>query len=296
MTKHSSRRKGGSTTADIILFVILSLYAASMVVLIGWAVITSFKSQTDFRLNIVGLPEKWVWNYGIVFKQFKYTVFFEGVGNRYIGVGEMLVNTLLYAGGCAVTQTVTPCIVAYCCARYRYKMSKVIPYVVIIVMTLPIVGSLPSEIRMAKIFGLYDQIWGLWIMKCNFLGVYFLVFLGSFKSIPKSLGESAKIDGAGDMTIMVRVIIPTVMPTVCTILLLNFIGFWNDYTVPLVYLPHHPTISQGLQYMITTNVQDLATVPMRMTASMIVLLPILILFTAFQKRLVGNLTFGAEKG
>ena len=175
-------------------------------------------------------------------------------------------------------------------------MSNVIPYIVIVVMSLSIAGSLPSEIRMARLFGLYDQIWGMWIMKTNFLGTYFLVFLSIFTGIPKALDEAAKIDGAGDLTIMVRIIMPTVVPTILTIMLLNFIGFWNDYTVPLVYLPHYPTISQGLQYMITTNMNDLSSVPMRMTASMIVLMPILIVFIIFQKRLVGNITFGAIKG
>ena len=281
---------------NAIVFVLLVIYALSMVMLIGWALLTSFKSQSDFRLNIMGLPEKWVWNYSTVFKQFKISVFFEGVGNKRIGVFQMLINTILYAGGCAVTQTLTPCIVAYCCARYRYKMSNIIPYIVITVMTLSIAGTLPSEIRMSKIFGLYDQIWGLWIMKCNFLGTYFLVFLSILKGIPKALDEAARIDGAGDLTIMVRIIMPIIVPTILTIMLLNFISFWNDYTIPIVYLPHYPTISQGLQYMIMTNINDLATVPMRMTASMIVLIPILIVFIIFQKRLVGNITFGALKG
>ena len=282
---------------NVLLFIVLTLYVASMVALIGWALLTSFKSQSDFRVNIIGFPEKWVWNYTTVYNKFKYTVFFEGVGNKNIGVGQMLLNTILYAGGCAIVQTLTPCVVAYCCARYKkYALSKIIPYIVITVMTLSIVGALPSEIRMAQMLGLYDKIWGQWIMKCNFLGTYFLVFLSTFHSIPSAMQEAAKIDGANDSVIMVKVIMPTVAPTIFTIMLLNFIGFWNDYTIPLVYLPHYPTISQGLQYMVRNNVNELATVPMRMTASMIVLIPILVLFVAFQKKLVGNITFGSIKG
>ncbi|MBQ5926688.1 MAG: carbohydrate ABC transporter permease [Clostridia bacterium] len=280
---------------NVIVFAFLSVYVLSMIILIGWGFMTSFKSQSDFRLNIMGLPEKWEWNYSLVFDKFKYPVT-DARGTKYVDVFGMLANTILYAGGCAVTQTMTPCIVAYCCARYRYKLSNVIPYIVITVMTLSIAGSLPSEIQMARMFGLYDQIWGLWIMKCNFLGTYFLVFLGMFSGIPKALDEAARIDGANDLTIMVRIVMPTVVPTILTIMLLNFIGFWNDYTVPLVYLPHYPTISQGLQYMSKTNDNDMASVPMRMTASMIILMPTLFVFVAFQKKLVGNITFGAVKG
>ncbi len=296
MEKTSKLKKSKFTPLNTVVFVILVIYAVSMVFLISWALITSFKSQSDFRLNVMGLPKKWVWNYGTVFSKFKYTVFFEGVGNKAIGVPQMLLNTILYAVGCSLTQTLTPCVVAYCCARYNYKLSNIIPYVVLTVMSLSIAGSLPSEIQMARMFGLYDHIWGLWIMKCNFLGTYFLVFLSTFKGIPKALDEAAKIDGANDSTIMLKVVMPTVVPTILTIMLLNFIGFWNDYTVPLIYLPHYPTISQGLQYMIATNVNELATVPMRMTASMIVLVPILVVFVIFQDKLVGNITFGAVKG
>ena len=280
---------------NIVVFFVLGLYVVSMLVLLGWGFLTSFKSQSEFRLNIVGLPEKWVWNYTVVFEKFKYPIS-TASGINYVNVFEMLGNTILYSVGCAITQTMTPCFVAYCCARYRYKLSSVIPYVVITVMTLSIAGSLPSEIQMAKIFGLYDRIWGLWIMKSNFLGMYFLVFLGMFKGIPKSLDEAARIDGANDFTIMIKIVMPTVVPTILTVMLLNFIAFWNDYTTPLVYIPHYPTISQGLQYMSLTNDNDMASVPMRMTASMIILIPILVLFVAFQKKLVGNITFGAVKG
>ncbi len=296
MAKKSTLKKSKFTPLNTCIFIVLVVYALTMVLLISWALMTSFKSQSEFRLNIVGFPEDPVWNFSFVFEKFEFPVKDAVIGTKYVGVGQMFLNTILYAGGCAITQTLTPCIVAYCCARYRYKMSNVIPYIVITVMSLSIAGSLPSEMKMAMYFGIYDQIWGMWIMKMNFLGTYFLVFLSIFRGIPKALDEAARIDGAGDFTIMVKIVMPTVVPTILTIMLLNFIGFWNDYTIPIVYLPSHPTISQGLQYMVTTNINDLATVPMRMTASMIVLLPILAIFIIFQKRLVGNITFGAVKG
>lgn len=67
---------------------------------------------------------------------------------------------------------------------------------VLITMVIPVVGSLPAEIRMAQSLGLYDQIWGMWILKANFLGMYFLVFYNIFKALPASYTEAAKIDGA----------------------------------------------------------------------------------------------------
>ena len=294
--KVKSEQETKTTASSVITFIFLTIYALSLVLLLFWALMTSFKSQGDFRVNIVGLPQQFEWNYGFVFDQFKYEVFFEGYGKVGISVGYMFLYSVLYAGGCAIVKAMTTCLTAYCCARYRYKFGRVVTFLVILAMTMPIVGALPAEIHLAKSLGLYDSIIGQYVMKMNFLGMYYLVFFAMFKSVPKEFDEAAKIDGAGDFTIMVKVVLPTIVPTLLTVTLLTFIGFWNDYQVPLIYLPHYPTISQGLQRMINTNLNGLSTVPMRMTASMIVLIPILVLFVAFQKKLVGNITFGSIKG
>ena len=163
-------------------------------------------------------------------------------------------------------------------------------------MVLPIVGSLPSEIRMAKALGLFDKFYGLWLMKANFLGLYFLVFHGIFKTLPMAYTEAAKIDGAGNLAVLLRIILPLVRNTFFTIMLINFIAFWNDYQTPLIYMPSYPTIALGMFYMASTTENGLSTVPMRMTGAMLMLIPILVLFLCFHKRLLGNLTVGGLKG
>ena len=211
-------------------------------------------------------------------------------------MGMMFVYALVYSLGCSFFNTLVPCITAYLCARFPFKFSKVIHTVVIIVMILPIIGSLPSEIQMSKTFGLYDQLWGLWIMKAHFLGMYFLVMYGNFKSLPMAYTEAAKIDGAGNMSVLIRVILPLVKNTFFTIMLINFIGFWNDYQTPLIYMPSYPTIALGMYEMTNTTENGMSRVNMRMAGSMLMLIPILALFLAFHKRLLGNLTVGGLKG
>ena len=90
-------------------------------------------------------------------------------------------------------------------------------------------------------------------MKLNFLGIYFLVFYSILKSLPKTFTEAAKIDGAHNFTIMLKIIFPLTITTFATILLLNFIAYWNDYQVPLIYLPSYPTIALGLFRMGTSS-------------------------------------------
>lgn len=279
----------------IVLMIVLAVYVLSMFTLIGWALITSFKSPNDFRTNAIGMPEKFVWNYTFVYTKFYVSVLTES-GMEVVYMETMFVYSILYSLGCAFFQTLVPCITAYLCARFNYKFSKIVYTAVIVVMILPIVGSLPAELQMAKNTGLYDSIWGLWIMKANFLGMYFLVFYDGFKGLSMTYTEAAKIDGASNMHILLAIVLPLVKNIFFTVMLVNFIGFWNDYQVPLLYMPSYPTVAYGMYNMANTRENNLSSVPMRMTGAMLMFIPIFTLFLIFQKRLLGNLTVGGIKG
>ena len=279
----------------IVLLIVLAVYVLSMFTLIGWALITSFKSPNDFRTNAIGMPEKFVWNYTFVYTKFYVSVLTES-GMEVVYMETMFVYSILYSLGCAFFQTLVPCITAYLCARFNYKFSKIAYTAVIVVMILPIVGSLPAELQMAKNTGLYDSIWGLWIMKANFLGMYFLVFYDGFKGLSMTYTEAAKIDGASNMHILLAIVLPLVKNIFFTVMLVNFIGFWNDYQVPLLYMPSYPTVAYGMYNMANTRENNLSSVPMRMTGAMLMFIPIFTLFLIFQKRLLGNLTVGGIKG
>lgn len=301
-TKFSRKKDKGTdgvrerfSPLTVIMLIVLVLYVLSLFILLVWALLTAFKEQSDFRINIIGLPKQWVWNFSYVYNNFTVGVQTD-TGEVMIGMGRMYVNSILYSFGCAFFNTLVPCITAYMCAKFPYKFSKVVYTVVIVTMILPIVGALPMEIQVAQFLHLYDHIWGLWLMKANFLGMYFLVFYGVFKSLPDTYAEAAKIDGAGNLCVLIRIAMPVVRNTFFTVLLINFITFWNDYQTPLIYLPSYPTVALGVYHMATTTINRLAYIPMRMAGALMALVPILILFLFTHKRLLGNLTVGGIKG
>ena len=284
------------TPVTIIMLVVLILYVASLFLLFLWALMTAFKDPLyDFRTNPWGFPKEFVWNFTYVFSQFAVPV---STAKRIglVGMGEMYLYSFLYAGGSAFFNTLVPCITAYLCARFKYKFSRVMHTIVLVTMVIPVVGSLPAEIRMAQSLGLYDQIWGMWILKANFLGMYFLVFYNIFKVLPASYTEAAKIDGAGNMQVLLRIGLPLVRNTFFTVFLIYFIQYWNDYQTPLIYLPTYPTIANGMYSVSVTPTQEMSYVPMRIAAAILMLVPILVVFLIFQKRLLGNLTVGGIKG
>lgn len=294
-------KKIGSTEkrskADIIyivtMIVVLSLFAIILIGIFIWGLLTAFKTDMDFMFNKIGFPEVWTFdNFALVWKNM--FVWVDG-GTSKVYMEMMYLYSVLYAVGGAFFAALIPCIMAYLTVKFPCKFSKIITGFVIVAMIVPIVGSAPSELQMVKALGLYDHIWGLWILKSHFLGMYFLVYQGVFRGIPKSVTEAAKIDGAGNMRIFVKIMLPLAKTTFFLVFLLQFINFWNDYQTPLLYLPSHPTIAQGLYNFNFSNSNEYSTVPIKISAAMFVLLPILLVFSIFKNKLMGNLTLGGDK-
>ena len=291
----------------VIMLVVLILFSVVLIGMLLWTVITSFKPATfsGFKsgtASTYNLPETLHFeNYFKVFEKFlvEDVPYPENIGGaRTVYIGHMFVYSLLYCVGSSVIQTIVQCVTAYLCARFKYKLSKIIEFIVIIVMTIPIVGSLPAEITLSKQLGLYNHMYGIWVMKANFLGMYFLIFLAAFKSIPMTYTEAAKIDGASNMSIMLKIIFPLVKNVIFTVILVNFITYWKDYQTPMIYINAYPTVTYGLFRIIfdSSSTAGMVSVPIRMTASIIVTMPLIVIFIIFQKRLMGNLTMGGIKG
>ncbi|MDD7187046.1 MAG: carbohydrate ABC transporter permease [Clostridia bacterium] len=292
--KNSHSTKNSFTAVTGVMLAVLIVYALILFGLLLWALLTSFKSQDDFYGNSYKLPNLWYWNFNAILK-FGVRVETE-TGYRSAFMPEMLLNGVLYSVGCSFVKTAVTCIVAYLCSKFRYKFSKIVYNTVIITMIIPIVGSLPAEIFMSKTFRFYDRIWGLWIMQANFLGMYFLVFHAAFNAQPNAYAEAAKIDGANNYQVLFKVSIPLVKSLFGTILLINFIAYWNDYQTPLIYLPNKPTVAFGMLKLSQTIDNFYSTTPMRMTGSVLLMTPILVLFLIFHKRMLGDLNVGGLKG
>lgn len=285
----------------ICLFVILALYVVILVALLFWAFLTASKMYVGdyssfepdlYPDNILGFP-----------KQF---VLFQNISEINSGFSDftlwgMAWNTIAYSVGCSLAKVLVTCIVAYLCARYENWFSKIVYNVVIITMIVPIVGSQAAEIQMSKELFLYNEIWGMWLMRANFLGMYFLVFHSVFKSMPNGYYEAARIDGANDWQVMVKVALPLVKFTFFSIFLIVFIEYWNDYLIPNLYLPDYKTLSLALYQQsqgqeLKGDMTHLQQVPYVMATVLLVTLPVIVIFSVFSQRLMGNLSVGGLKG
>ncbi len=286
----------GSNIFLSIIFILLLLYTLVTLFPLFWGVLTSLKSPEEFRLNIIGFPEHWEFgNYSYVLSSFSVTVTDSSGFPIEFGILDMLGNSILYVIGCSFFGTLVPCVMAYLNTKFDYKFNKVIYTIVIITMILPIVGSAPSELRILRALGMYDTIWGLWIQRSHFLGMYFLVFHAMFRGLPRDMSEAAYMDGASEMTTFLKIMMPLAKNAFFSVMLVLAIGYWNDYQGPILYMPSHPTLATALFDLSFSRANELNNVPMRMAGCFMLMLPVLILFLCFHNKLMGNLTMGSVK-
>ncbi len=290
-----TKNKSKIDVFTLVLMIFLIAYALSMLFMLAWGAMTSFKSINNFDLDSVGFLTEFTFeNYTNVITNLPYKIIMYGKQIE-VGFGTQLYNTLVTVVGGALLATLSPCIMAYCSAIYPCKFSSLIYWIVLTTMMLPIVSGYASEMQLVRAIGMFDNLYASLIFKLSFLGMNFLIFRAAFKSVGKEYFEAAKIDGANDYVIFFRIILPLVRNMFFTIFLLKFILFWNDYQTPLLYLPTHPTLSLGAYDLRTNTSADLAGEPAQMAICMIMMIPVLVLFISFRKMIMGNISMGGVK-
>lgn len=303
----ANKRKTDKSVASLLFkifaFIILFAYAISLILPMVWSFVVSFQTPETYLIELKDQFSFYSFsqlfnmqNYVEVLSYFEIQV----MAGVYVDIGGLILNSIMYSVGSALFQTLACCLMAYIVARFNFISSKIIYTVVLIVMVLPIVGALPSQVQVLDFLGLYDTMTGLIILSSNFYGIHFLILHASFKTIPKDFNEAAMIDGAGQWRIMLTIMIPLVKNALLTIFLLKFIAFWNDYQTPLLFAKSYPTLAYGLHWIQNgsgnhTDI-NLNTDPHKLAAAMLIFIPILVLFMFTHKRLMGNIAAGGIKG
>jgi len=284
----------------IVLGIVLGLYVITMILPMLWVLLTTLKGVDEYHgvsPNTLWWPKKMTLeNYGTAYKYF-YVEINRGEDLYRFNILQQFYNSVLYSVGCAAAVTLTSLMMGYASARFKYRFSNFIYTFVLVAIALPIVGSMPSEIATAQALGFFDTFLGIWIMRCTFLNTYFLIFHAQFKMIPQDYTEAAKIDGANPLSVMLRIIVPLAAGTTTAVFVLNFIALWNDFQIPMVYLPSHPVAAYGMyEFQNTTEIIETSYMPTKLAGICLLTFPIVIFYAIFNKRLNVNLSVGGIKG
>lgn len=186
---------------------------------------------------------------------------------------------------------------AYIFSRRRFPGRKAILQLLILLYAFPSLLSMTALYKLLSPMGLINKRTGLIIVYTGTMAVFALWNMkGYFDTIPVELEEAAKIDGAGPLRIVLRIILPLAKPTIAVTAMMVLIYVWNEYIFSINFMTGESTytLAAGL-YSLQAN-ETSGSWPVFSAASLLVSLPILIIFFALQKNMTSGLTSGGVKG
>lgn len=292
--------QNGWNPLSIIILLFLTIYTISLLAMYFWAFYTSLKSTGQVASDILAFPKGWPWewawdNYPNALSVVNVDVVRNGLQMK-VYIDEMLFTSILYALGGALVNNLTMWLVSYLIARFeRYKLSKTLYVLNIALMNIPLLGTLPAALRIFRMFGWYDNYWFILFNNIGFTGMYLLVYVQFIKSVGKEFYESAYMDGAGNFTIMTKIIFPLTSSMFFVVLLLFTITRWNDYMTMVVWMPNYPTLAYGIYHVGVSAATEVSFPNMQIAVCTVLMIPMLILFFFFKKPMMSNLKLGAIK-
>ena len=281
-----------------IMWVLLVVYCISLLVLPIWMILTSFKDPIDYISNRFGFPEPPIWdNYKGIYDKLQIPADEDGL-IKY-NMFHMLGFSVLYSVGSSFVNVFFTTCMAYVLSKYKFFGRNFIYNLGIVVMIVPIIGSLPSAMVVRSTLKVYDNML-LHILTSPstcFSGMNFLLLYGAFKSLPWDYAEAVFIDGGNDFTAFFRMYLPMILPTDVVIFVLSFLGSWNDYQTFMLWLPSTPNLAYGLyQFQGQSRALFKASTVEIMAGFSLVILPTVLLYVCSQRLILSKFTVGGLKG
>ena len=291
----ANKKSNGSTgevlstktkVANVIIMVLLFLGAIVMVFPLIYMVLMSLMTiRETISTTFVLIPEEWQWeNYATIFSD---SQFYNGIINSII----VAVPTLII--GCF-----TSSLAAFSFAKLRFRGKNIFFMCLLATMMIPFASiMIPQYVMFSKV-GLLNTL--LPLILPGALGNISVIFFlrQNLAGIPSTLVEAALIDGCGYFKIYYAIFLPLMKGSLATQAILWFMGIWNDYLAPQVFVGRTQRL-YTLQLVIMKYFEDNATVanyPKIMTASVFSMLPTLILFFVFQRFIIESVALSGIKG
>lgn len=283
------KRTGFEKAMFIIMYSVFVLFALSFIFPFAWVLINAFKPKGEFATNFMGLPSTWTFDNFIRAFEIKES-------QSHFTVWQMLLMSVIIAGGGTLVTVFTSSAAAYVVAKYEFPGRKLIFTIVIFAMIIPVVGALPSQIQLITKLGLNGKMLAPIFIYSGGFGANFLLLYSFFKNLSWTYVEAAKVDGANDFKIFFRIIVPMAKGPIIAVSVIQVIGLWNDYLTPSIYLPRRPTIAVGLKYISDTLIDARGEYTVLFATIIVTIIPIIALFIAFSKTIMENTSVGGLKG
>ena len=274
----------------------LAFLAIIIIVPVAWVFMASIKENSEFYRSPWALPE------GFYFQNFVDAW-------EKANMGSFMLNSVIVTALALIMLIVLALPAAYVLARFKFRTSKFwnvmfmaglfinVNYIVVPIFLMLSNGDTWLRQTVGQPFFLNNLFVLALVYAATALPFTIYLLSGYFKSLAKDYEEAAYVDGAGYFRTMVQVIMPMAKPSIVTIILFNFLAFWNEYIISMTLLtkPELKTLPVGLMNLMAA--QRSAVQYGQMYAGLvIVMLPTLILYMCVQKKLTQGMTLGGLKG
>ena len=287
--RKESDRSGGhevlSTQGKVIrwtISILLILYTSIAIFVAVVTLMDSVKTKPDLLKSFISIPSS------ITFDAYK-TVLFENDFVKYF------INSLILTVGGTAGCILLSAMMAYGIARYEFKGKNLLSSYLLLGMMVPVQVTILPVFLMLKRMGLLNKLTGVLLLYIAGISMSCVVFQKFFKTLPRELEESARMDGCHDVKLFFKIIFPIAKTVIVTMALIKAISCWNDFYMPMILLGNKNTttltlgiyryVGQFTRYMSET-----------MAAVVITLIPILVLYFAFSTQIMEGMTSGAVKG
>lgn len=261
------------------------LLVALWLVPVAIAIFTAAKSMDELMTD----PRMWT-----VPKEWVFQNFLDAWDRA--GMGSYVLNSFLITIPSVAGTLVIASLGAFALAFYRFKLNRTVLVLFIAGMLIPFQMLMIPVYRFSDSAGLIDTRLGVILFHVAFQLGFCVFFLRNFmRTLPFSLIEATRIDGASDFLIYRKVVLPLSLPSLAALAVLEFTWVWNDllWSLVLLHSDELKTVTQGLANM---QGEYITTYNMMAAGSIIAALPPLIVFLIFQRYFISGLTVGAEKG
>ena len=273
----------GHTVGRIAVYTILILGTLVTLVPFVWAILTSFKTSSEIiQIPPTFFPKNWS------FESYR-TIFTD----PRVPLGRFYLNSLFVSVARVLTTLFTSSLAGYVFAKYKFGGKNLTFGLILAQLMIPFqILMIPSYLILARLH-LVDSLWGLIIP--SMVDAFGIFLMRQFiEGIPSELIDAARIDGATEFGIFWRVILPQLGAPLAALGIFNFMGSWNDYLWPLIVITTHE--KRTLPLLLTWYSSQHATrYDLTMAASVLVLVPILVVYIILQRRIVNGIAMTGFK-
>ncbi len=275
-------------------FLLIALYSLVVIYFFVYGILISLKDGQDvfledqFSRNLFSLPRPA--NFKNYIETFNAWTVIDGKNTFF----TMVWNSVWRTVSSSLLSWFTTAMVCYVLVHYKTRFTNLLYSIGLLISMIPLYGGQGAQYKLFNQLGFINSPM-ITIVSISLYGAYFFYMYAFWQSVSHSYMEAAFIDGANHYQVLFKVMFPQVLPSIVALFIMQFITAWNDYESTAAYMTEYPNLAYGI-YAFSTIAKYVGNTPVYFAGVILSLIPVLILFVAFQNTIMEKVYLGGLKG